>query len=63
MQIELKTGDNSDMVALMCANPFPGCNAAQHAHKNIVAVTTIDATKETEYTYPCPQVCPPAKHV
>ena len=63
MQIELKTGDNFDMVDLMRANPSPGCNVAQHAHKNLVVITTIDATKETKYTYTCPQVCPSAKCV
>jgi len=39
MLIELKTGDNYNMVSLL-------------------AVTTIDATKQTQYTYPCPNVSP-----
>jgi len=39
MQIELKTGDNWQMVPLK-------------------VITTIDATKETQYTYPCPKVSP-----
>jgi len=39
MQIELKTGDNWNMVPLQ-------------------SITTIDATKETKYTYTCPDVSP-----
>jgi len=39
MKIELKTGDNLNMVPLK-------------------VITTIDATKETKYVYPCPKVSP-----
>jgi len=39
MQIELKTGDNLNMVPLM-------------------PITTIDATKESSFVYPCPKVSP-----
>lgn len=39
MLIELKTGDNYQMVALK-------------------AITTIDGTKQTKFTYPCPDVSP-----
>lgn len=39
MLIELKTGDNYNMVSLQ-------------------AITTIDGTKESKYTYPCPDVSP-----
>jgi len=39
MQIELKTGDNLNMIPLL-------------------HITTIDATKETRFVYPCPQVSP-----
>ena len=62
MQIELKTGDNLAMVPLQGAQFSPSERiTAQHAHENFVAITTIDATKETRYVYPCPAVCPPAQ--
>ena len=34
---------------------------AQHARKTFVVITAIDATKETRFVYPCPEVCPPAQ--
>jgi len=33
------------------------CNAAQRAHNNLIVITTIDATKETGFSHPCPKVC------
>jgi hypothetical protein len=62
MQIELKTGDNWNMVPLKGAK-FSSLEyaTAQHAHNNFVVITTIDATKETRFVYPCPEVRPPAQ--
>jgi hypothetical protein len=32
------------------------CNGGSTTHANSIAITTIDATKQTSYVYPCPQV-------
>ena len=56
MLIELKTGDNFAMVPLKGTNFPPVRTGGSTTHANSIAITTIDATKQTSYVYPCPQV-------
>ena len=58
MQIELKTGNNLAMVPLKGARTHSlprNCHPRQ-THTDFIVITTIDATKETRFVYPCPQV-------
>ena len=37
---------------------LPHTAATRQAHVGFIVITTIDATKQTQYVYPCPQVRP-----
>ena len=61
MLIELKTGDNFNMIPLAGLDSSPCSLQPRDAHNYLTEITTIDATKQTQFSYTCPSVCPSVK--